>query len=255
MTVMRETGLIVVSAWRGTLYQLLLQEGSFVEKQIKHPCEHRLIYMVCVQEAGHEYLAVSCYLCGNIKLMDLNKPKGNSSESQLIQYEIITAFSGEKIICMCHGENRIFVQTSRGDVLELDTSTTTFTKVRTISTSGSVRGLYTGLYYVPHPHRLLLVAYDDDGGVRAVSCDDKKEAGRVNSGDLCSGELSYTPTHESIIVADWSRNEVVILSPSNGSRLQSIQLPNNVHGILGLCAYNDQLIVRSEGRISYFSLK
>ena len=63
------------------------------------------------------------------------------------------------------------------------------------------------------------------------------------------------PTHESIIVADRIRKKVFILSPSNGSRLQSIQLPNNVCELRGLCVYNNQLIVRSLGRISYFSLK
>ena len=187
--------------------------------------------------------------------MNLSKQKGSSSESQLIQPEVITASSIEMVRRMCHGEeNMLLVQSSYGDVLELDTSTTTFTKVRTINTSGSVSGLYKGLCYVPHPHRLL-VTNDDDGGVRAVSCDDNKEAWRVKNDDFYAVNLAYTPTHESIIVADGSRNKIVILSPSNGSRLQSIQLPNNVREIRGLCVYNNQLIVCSPRRISYFSLK
>ena len=180
--------------------------------------------------------------------MNLNKQRGNSSESQLMQYEVITAFSGEKVRRMYHGEeNKIYALLSYGAVLELDISTKTFTKVKTINI-GSTLFLY-GLCNVPDPHRHLV------NGVRAVSCDDNKEAWRVKSDDWHGGKLAYTPTHESIIVADRYRNIVIILSPSDGSRLQSIQLPNNVHGIQALCVYNNQLIVCSADRISYFSLK
>ena len=249
MTVMRETGLIVVSRQDGILYKLSLQERH-LNGEIQPPCEH-LVWLLCVQVAGCEYLALSCYLCENIKLMDLTKQR-NSSESQLMQYEMIRAFSGKWVRHMCQGEeNRIFVQ-SYGNVLELDTSTTTFTEVRTIDTSRL--GIYNYLCYVPHPHRLL-VAYDDEGGVHAVSCDDNKEAWRVKRDDLLVGKLAYRPTDESIIVADRSSKKVVILRPSNGSWLQSILLPINVCEIRGLCVNSHQLIVCSEGRISYFSLK
>ena len=135
--------------------------------------------------------------------MDLSKQKGNSSESQ-IQYEVVKAFSGEWVWRMCHcEENRLFVQSSDG-VLELDISTTSFTKVKAINS-----GWGHGLCYVPYPHRLLVVI--DVNEVRAVCCDDKKPVWTVNS-DFIVSNILYTPTHKSIIVADWSRNRVVILS-------------------------------------------
>ena len=250
MTVMRETGLLVVSTTCGSLYQLSLEEGELVE-QIKFPCEHRLIYMLCVQVAGREYLALSCPDCRDIKLMNLNKQKGNSSESQLIQYEVITAFRGQWVRHMCQGEeNRLFVQSSDSVVLELNTSTTTFTKVRTIDI-GDLRFLY-GLCYVPDSHRLLVISDRDE--VRAVSCDDKKTIWTVHS-DLNKAKIAYMPTHKSIIVADCSRNRVVILSPIDGSLMQSIQLSDYVHAIQGLYFYNDQIIVIYVDDISYFSLK
>ena len=152
---------------------------------------------------------------------------------------------------MCHGkENRLFVDAGHCNILELDTSTTTFTKVKAISTGASL--IVNSLCYVPDPHRLLVVSYYN--GFRAMSCDDNKEAWRVQSDDLPAGNLTYTPTHESIIVADGSRNKVVILSPSIGSQLQSVQLPDYMCYIRGLYVYNDRIVVRSEGRISYFSL-
>ena len=248
---MRETGLIVMSERGGTLFHLSLQEGRLVKQVIQDPCGHA-VWLLCVQVAGREYLALSCHGCRNIRLMNLNKQKGNSSESQLMQYEVITAFSGEKVRRMCHGEeNKIYALSSDGAVLELDISTKTFTKVKTINI-GSTIFLY-GLCNVPDPHRHLVVS--NENGVRAVSCDDNKEAWRVKNDDWHGGKLAYTPTHESIIVADRYRNIVVILSPSDGSRLQSIQLPNNVCGIQALYVYNNQLIVCSADQISYFSLK
>ena len=250
MIVMRETGLIVVISGRSTLHQLSLQE-ALIEKEIKRPCEHGVpVHLLCVQLAGREYLALSCGRCLSIKLMNLNKQKPNNSESQLIQPEVIIAFSGEKIGRMCHAEeNRLFIHLLV-DVLELDTSTTTFTKVRTVKIDSTVF-LY-GLCYVPDPHQLLVFSCFNES--YAVSFEDKQTIWRVNS-DMFSGEIVYTPTHKSIIVADRYSNEVVILSPIDRSRLQSIQLPDNVREIRALCVYNDQLIVGSEGRISYFSLK
>ena len=170
MIVMRETGRIVVSTRVGTLHQLSLQEGRLIEQEIQPPCKHGNIHLLCVQVAGREYLALSCWECENIKLMDFNKHTVDSSRSQLMQYKAITAFSGEIVWRMCQGEeNRLFVQSVAG-VLELNTSTTTFIKLRTIST-GVSRPLYV-LCYVPDPHRLLVVG--DENEVRAASCVEKK---------------------------------------------------------------------------------
>ena len=115
MTVMRETGLIVVMGMNGTLFQLSLQEGHLIKDQIEHMCPHSYVCLLCVQVAEHEYLARSCWECKNIKLMNLNKQMGRSLETQLMQYEVITALSDKRVRCMCHGEgNRIFVRSSGG---------------------------------------------------------------------------------------------------------------------------------------------
>ena len=255
---MRETGLVVLSTLRGTLHQLSLQEGRLIKKEIKHPCKHGVpaVYLMCVQVAGREYLALSCKMCRNIKLMNLNKQKENGSKSKLLQYEVITALCGENVYDMCQGEeNRLFVQSGHFDVLELDTSTTTFTKLKTIYI-GSTVALY-GLCYVPDPHRLLVVCFL--GEVRAVSCDDNTVVWRAKKDkDLKPGRLLYIPSHNAILVADWRKNEVVVLNSGPGSQIQSITLPHNVYEIRGLCLFNDQIIVASGvyGRhISYFSLK
>ena len=78
MTVMRETGIIVVSTGYFKLFQFSLQEGSLIEKQIERQCKHVCYNLFCVQVAGQEYLAVSCEQCADIKLMNINKQKLSS---------------------------------------------------------------------------------------------------------------------------------------------------------------------------------
>ena len=255
MTVMQEAGLIIVSGARygnsETLFQFSLHEGLFIEKEIKPPYEHYL-HLLCVNVAGREYLALSCVDCRDIQLMDLNKQKGFSAQSgsHMIRYVMKTAFSGERVLRMCQvNENRLFVQSDNDSVLELDTSTTIFTKVRTIRT-----GPVSGLCYVPDPYRLLIAR--DGGELRAFSSGDKKVVWR----DRHSGHLLCLPSHDATLVADWSKNRVTILHPGLGSKIQIIQLPAYVRGIRALFLINSQIVVASEGqqqfmmRISFFSL-
>ena len=158
---MKDTGRIVVSAdghsflsffrLSMSLFLFTLHEGSLIEEEIKSPCNHNGVNLLGVSVVGHEYLALSCHWCQNIKLLDLNKhvqlTKGNgkgqsSCELKKIQNEVITAFSGEYVYRMIQGEqNRLFVEIGNGKVLELDTSTTTFTTVRSINTGWGPRGV------------------------------------------------------------------------------------------------------------------
>ena len=156
--------------------------------------------------------------------------------------------------CVQGEENRLFVQSSSGNVLELDTSTTTFTRVRTINT-----GPGFSLCYVPDPHRLLVVSDVGRHEVRAASCDDDTVVWRVQSDDdLYPGRSLYIPGHNAILVADRCENRVVILNSLTGLQIQTITLPHNVCYIRRMCLFNDQIIVESQGdgrRISYFSPK
>ena len=76
---MRETGLIAMSTVKGPLFQFSLREGRLIEEEIKRQCEHGYLYLLCARVTGHEYLALACFRCKNIKLMDLNKQKVNIS--------------------------------------------------------------------------------------------------------------------------------------------------------------------------------
>ena len=259
MTVIRETGLVVVSAedHHGSLFQFSLKEGSLVKQEIKSPCKHSSMYVLCLQVAGHEYLAVACPSCRDIKLMNLNRQLNSRPP---VEYDVITAFSGQKVYHMCHGEeNRIFVLSggSRGTdhtVLELDTSTTTFTRVRRIGPVNSY-----GLCYVPDPHRLLV--FSDDGEARVVCCDHYKVVWKTDR----PGRLLYLPNHEAILGFEWDviKSEAVVLDAATGSEIKSIRLPDSVRELEAVCLFNNQIIVAGNvthmgkvaSRISYFDLK
>ena len=259
MAVMRETGFIVISTVDGTLYQFSLQEGRLIEKRVKPPCRHGFLYLLCVQVVEHEYLALSCRMCGYIKLMNLNKQTGNSSESQLIQYELITAFSGVFVNGMCHGEkNRLFVRSS-SVVLEMDTSSTTFKKVKTIGIDSPNYSLdmCSDMCFVPDPHRLLVVSGSD--GACARFCDDNKIAWRVHDSTMYDSlrNILYAPTLKAILVGDQSKRSLTFLNPGNGAKIQSIRLFDYdiyMHEIPCISLFNDRIIVASKGnrgRISY----
>ena len=155
--------------------------------------------------------------------MDLNKPKANSSELQPIEYEVIIAFFLlDAVLRIWHSgdKNRLFVELY-GGVLELDTSTTKFTTVKTFNT-----GLAKILCYVPDPHQLLVVR-DGKNEVRAVSCDDNTVVWRVQrEGGLDPGLWLYIPCRETILVDDWRKKRVVVLHPGTGSEIKSISLPH-----------------------------
>ena len=203
-----------------------------------------------MQAAEQEYLALSCQECRDIKLLDLNKQNPNSGTKT--QYEVITAFSGEGVGCMYQGEEkRIFVKIWHA-VQELDTSTTTFTKVRSIGT-GRTYG------YVPDPHRLFVVR--DKGDICALSYDNNIVVWRIEESiDFHPSHVLYVPNHDAVLVAH-RLIKITVLDPGSGSEIQTLRLPHYIYKIKGMCLVHGQIIVLSEGvgevnaRISYFSLK
>ena len=246
VTVMKETGLIVVSTLDRTLFQISLQEGRLIKKYIKRPCQHHAC-LLCVEVAGPEYLAVSCKWCETIKLMNLNKQKRSSSESQLIQYKLKTAFLGDKVephgswwreqaVYWCrwcctgtrHISHTIYQSQNQSEVMKTYVPCATW----------------------PDPHRLLVVS--GHYKVCAVS--------RDNSNIVWTTEYRrhflYIPSYDVILAVN--ENVVAVLNPKTGSELQCIMMPDSVRALRGLCLFKNQIIVACEGwggNISYFNLK
>ena len=96
------------------------------------------------------------------------------------------------------------------DVLELDTSSKAFIKVKIIRTSTSrnvvLRHPFPDLCYVPDPHRLIYICERDHTNV--VYCDDNESEWLVKRVRNLSypGSLLYVPSHDVILVADMDKN-------------------------------------------------
>ena len=79
---------------------------------------------------------------------------------------------------------------------------------------------------------------------------------RVKKDDkLDPGHSLYIPGHEKLIVADWWKNKVVVLNSGTGSQIHEVSLPDRLREVRGLCLFDDQIIVKSKGCISYVSLQ
>ena len=147
---MRKSGEIVcVSEKTGgssLWFYMIQQGGSFDKKKIKFPCPHDVhsLHWLFIQVMWREYLAISCYKCKDIKLSDLDTMK------------LTTAYSDEQEMHrMSKGWHKMYVHVPSG-FLELDCTSTKFTKIRQIETQRGEMKYCTDLCYVPPPHNLIV---------------------------------------------------------------------------------------------------
>ena len=106
------------------LLRLYTQQGeSLDKKKIKLTCDYVhmfTLYFLFVQILWREYLVISCSACRDIKLVNLET------------LDISTAFSDDQPLGkICRGWHKLFVEVPSG-FLELDYSSTKFTKIREI---------------------------------------------------------------------------------------------------------------------------
>ena len=260
---------------------LITSQGSDVtESPIPPPCKHNAEYYFLFLTA--ELVAVSCPQCQQIKLLKL-KTK-----------EFTDAFKAEWVWRMCHGgENRIFVQGKKNEVLELilNESSLTFTKTNTIHSGiqsrysglcyvpsppglhrgntihSGIQSRYSGPCYVPSPPGFVVVADNSDKPkVRAVDCSlaDKGVpfivwtfSEEVDGKKISPKSVVYSPTKDVIIVGDGVNSRLLVLDRKEGTHAQTIGLPDV--NVVDMHLRGDELVLLhssgDEYNISYFSLK
>ena len=108
-----------------SLYMFSLVDGQLKQKNIKSTCYHDAsAYTLPPIIGGREQLAVSCELCADIELLDLQTVKWS------------TAFKGPTGTLCLGDNNKLFVQSSGDDtILKLDCSGPVF--------EGPIRILHT----------------------------------------------------------------------------------------------------------------
>ena len=213
-----KTGKVVVTGRKGgkphgpkRLYLLTLKKKTLKTKHLKLPCQHD-VSMLDIEIAGREYLAFSCNECHVIRLLNLKTR------------EEVDAFHHEKVDQMCKGaQGTLFATLGGSEVIELDCSSPTFTRIKTIEVDSRI----SGLCYIPSPHRLIVTSHSNVGAknVQAISCDTNEKMwtveGKVNGQKILPSGTVFSSHHDSIVVVDLDR--VLILNPE-GCVLVTVEL-------------------------------
>ena len=260
---MKTTGEIVFACHREKedrdfLYLYTPQQGGSLNKEnkIKLSCAHYL-NMLIVQIQWREYLVISCKECRDIKLVDLDTN------------EVTTAYSDEEqeLGRMCKGGwHKIYVEVPSG-LLELDCTSTKFTKMRQIQTGKYGLTSCYELCYVPPPHNLIVAdgKYEVRGNMilHATYLDEPnktlwQQSGKKMDGKIISADgIIYSSRHDALVVADGWNCKVWVLSPTTGEILQTTDVPG-LGAVEKAFIRGMQLIIVSFSsgnvKINYFSL-
>ena len=234
-------------------------DGTVEETRMDLPCQHDGPFgwykLVTVVQNGKELVAVLCRDCKDIKLVDM-ETKQVTSVFQLNPDSSFDMYS--------RPNGGLFVTSRRGNIQQLDSS---FSVINTFnvgewSAIGTVNYNifpYSLLCHLPAPHNTLVV--NNTYELRAVSLPD----GRPVWSQKCEGFLPYCllfcPQQDVLLVSAWPKPEVRVLSPSDGSILQTIEIPD-IYFIRAMCLCNDQIVMTQSTEkdtfrvlLSYYSLK
>ena len=223
-------------------------------REVKRLCDHDIVNILPVNIKNKEQLAVSCFECETIKLYNLDTLQAITSFHNLKYYPA----------SMCHGENGklCVVHGIKGDtkVLELDYSGEPFSGPSKIIPFRINR--YYGLYYIPSPHKLLIITLWEYSTIQAVSAETGETVWEVKGevdGKMCEphGTL-YSSRHQALLIADGRNRRVLVLEPQDGSHLQTIQLDQETGVIIELCLHQNKVVMfhtaGSREKISYFAI-
>ena len=247
LVLMRTTGEIVFVRFKENLYLYTLQlDGSLNKKKIKLPCHHYLS-LLFIQILWREHLAISCSSCKDIKLLDMET------------LEVTTAFSDDiEVGKMCRGWHKLFVEVPSG-FLELDCSSTKFTKIREIKSGKAGPPDGSDIHYIPPPHKMVVFTwmperYSSAGGaIHASSIDEPNKTTWHFSDKEVDGKMIapkcvlYSSRHDALIVLDRENRTVWVLNPGTGEVLQDIEIEINYDfdGRLKGFLWGSQLVIFS----------
>ena len=235
-------------------YQL---DGMVEETQVAALCQHgTFIYgLITVVRNGKELVAVLCKYCKDIKLVDMETK------------EVTPVFKSPvgSLIYMYPGpDGGLFVVVKTGNILQLNSSFSV-TKTFDFSSFFNESFLYwwfshfTPVCYLPAPHNTLVV--NNTSELRAVSLQDGRQ---VWWSQKCEGFkphcLLFLPQQDVLLVSAWFKPEVHVLNPSDGSTLQTIEIPD-IYRIYTMCLCNDQIVMIQYEKgtyhmlLSYYNIK
>ena len=235
------------------------QDGTVEETRMDGPCQHDILpgcyRLDTVVQNGKELLAVLCRVCKDIKLIDIETK----------QVTPVFQLNPDSPCDMHSGPNGgLFVNVQLGNMLQLNSS---FSVTMTFDLSSFFNEGFpywwfshaTPMCHLPAPHNTLVV--NNGSKLRAVSL----QGGRPVWSQKCEwfkpDHLLFLPQQDVLLVSARYKPEVRVLNPSDGSTLQTIEIPN-IDFIRAMCLCNDQIVMTQwaeqgtlRGLLSYYSLK
>ena len=218
------------------------EAGEFVETLMDYPCQYYsyLTSLFTVVRGGKDLFAVSCCVCKNIKLFDLETWTTN-----------ITFTLPSMPFITCSGPNdSVFMSCMDGKALQLDTSFYV-AKVFELNHCRS-------MCYLPVPHNALVVRSWKE--IAAISTQNGCQLWKRTFCDFFPDYVLFYQKENVLVVSDLFEPKVLILN-TDGGTMQIIHVPD-IHSINQIGLSNDQLITiqRTEESnyhtlLSYYSLK
>ena len=210
-------------------------------------------YIQCLTISKNNYIAISCCVCQDIKLY--NVETGETS----------TAFHDPKYYpsTMWLGEPGEMFVGNFSDTLQLNCSTVNFTLESCIQ-SPLLRGYSC---FIPPRKCIASVSNGMLSLVQSAACESEKVIWQVNLKGEPFRRILYSPNHDALFIRNrsmtYSQNmysQIHVVNADDGSLRQVLHLREKVRFIQNFSLHDDQLVVIDGGfdqciKISHFSVK
>lgn len=213
-----------------TLYEYKLDRGRIQKvREVKQTCGHETCTpeLLGVVVEGEDLVAVSCWECGDIKLVNMDTG------------ETHTAYKIDRPDFMCQ-PGRIWLSCLVDPtVRELDCTTKTF-----VLTGNQVSAEQShNILYLTAPYKTLVLYHY--GWIEAISCDTGQQIWKMNKAGATANiprGLVLHSKHKLLVFANPKLAAVLLLDPVTGSTICSLSLHRWGH-VWELCVTKDQLLI------------
>ena len=216
------------------------------QTRMNAPCQHGVKALITVVQNGKELLAVPCWCCKAIKLVNMETK----------QVTCVFESPAYRPLSNCSGPNgSFFVASLSGHIQQFDSP---FTATNACNFT-DVKYIVEYMCYLPTPHNTLVVSYQSE--LRAVSLLDGHEVWNQNCNGFKPDCLLYYPQEDVLLVNVYLEPQIRVVNPSDRSMIQTIKIPD-IYVIHRMCLCNDQIVMLHwpgeycpRALLSYYSLK
>ena len=219
MTAIDSKNQVVILGWKDSSDPLSLNtfqnnlDGELVEAQMKAPCQHQNSYylhcLITVVQLRKELLTVSCNLCNDIKLVDMETK----------QVTPVFKSPTDSPVTFCSGpDDGLFIALDSGHIQQLDNS---FMVTNTFHFT-PVKDLVVSMCHLPPLHNTLVFIKGKE--LRAILLSD----GQQIWSQKCKGFIPCglpCPQQDVLLVSVTNKPQVHVVNPCDGVILQTIEIP------------------------------